>query len=211
MSDAPANAWYHRERYDDARRTWQVTCYLGDRFPDGEVAPVSGPEDLDGAVRLWHATTDEAGRPQLLVEAAAAPQAPDVWFVAIPHPRTDPPCFDLVAFATEDLPPGTVVDNPTFTAMPVRSRDQAAAIRWFPDTGVVDQVFVSKPLRRTQLATKLVYAASAYHQHQGWPGRLHSDGRRTHLGERFVAGLRHPSRVAPWTETAPPMDPDEDD
>jgi hypothetical protein len=68
-------------------------------------------------------------------------------------------------------------------------------------------VYVTPDLRRSQLATKLVYAASAYHQFQGWPGRLHSDGRRTKLWDRFTAGLRHPSRIAPWTGYSRPMDP----
>lgn len=204
---APTNAWYHREAYDDATGTWRVSCYLGDRFPDGEVAPIEGPDDLDGAFKLWHATTDPEGRPLLQVAEEAAPAAPDVWFVGIPHRDHDPPAFDLVAFRTDHVTPGRVIDNAAFMMLPVRTAEQVGAIRWFPSTAVVDQVFITQELRRSGLATKLIYAASAYHQHQGWGGRLHSDGRRTELGQRFVAGLRHPSRIAPWTGYSRPMDP----
>ena len=56
------------------------------------------------------------------------------------------------------------------------------------------------------MATAVIYAASAYHQLHGWPGRLHSDGRRTTLGEQLVAGLRHPDRIAPLETLMPPMD-----
>jgi hypothetical protein len=206
MSVTAGNAWYHREAYDEATGTWQVSCYLGDRFPDGEVAPVAGADDLAGAVRLWHARLDGDGRPVLQVAEQAAPQAPAVWYVAIPHHDHDPPTFDLVAFRTDHVAAETVIDDPTFMLLPVRAAEQVAAIRWWPSTAVVDQVYVTPDLRRSQLATKLVYAASAYHQLQGWPGRLHSDGRRTELGDRFTAGLRHPSRIAPWTGYSRPMD-----
>jgi hypothetical protein len=56
------------------------------------------------------------------------------------------------------------------------------------------------------LGTVLIYAAEALHQAQGWPGHLHGDGRRTDLGSRFAAGVRHPQRVAPLTDLMPDMD-----
>jgi hypothetical protein len=37
-----------------------------------------------------------------------------------------------------------------------------------------------------QLATLLRSSASAFHQPNGWPGALRSDGRRTDLGERSI-------------------------
>jgi hypothetical protein len=59
------------------------------------------------------------------------------------------------------------------------------------------------------VASALIYAASAYHQLHGWAGRLHSDGRRTSMGQQLVAGLRHPDRIAPLSTLMPPMDPTE--
>jgi hypothetical protein len=43
----------------------------------------------------------------------------------------------------------------------------------------------------------------------GWLGRLHSDGRRTALGEELVAGLRHPDRIAPLAYRMDPLDPED--
>ena len=56
------------------------------------------------------------------------------------------------------------------------------------------------------LGTVMIYSASAFHQAHGWAGVLHGDGRRTYVGDKFVAGLRHPQRYAPLVETQPPMD-----
>jgi hypothetical protein len=71
----------------------------------------------------------------------------------------------------------------------------------------VHQVYVGEAWRRRQVGTLLIYAASAFHQANGWPDRLHSDGRRTDLGQQFVAGLRHPDRIQPLSDRMPPMDP----
>jgi hypothetical protein len=57
------------------------------------------------------------------------------------------------------------------------------------------------------VAGALLYTASAFHQAQGWPGKLHGDGRRTALGQALLGGIRHAHRASPLTETMPPMDP----
>lgn len=82
--------------------------------------------------------------------------------------------------------------------------------RWWRNDAVVDQVYVSPDMRRSHLATHVIYAASAFHQLHGWPGRLHSDGRRTMLGEALVAEFRHPGRIAPLEKLLTPMDPPAD-
>jgi GNAT superfamily N-acetyltransferase len=115
----------------------------------------------------------------------------------------------IVAFCTGQLPDGTIIDNATYARLPVANSDQSAAIRWWADTAVVDEIYVQPAFRRTHLGTKLIYTASGFHQRHRWPDRLHSDGRRTSLGQRFVAGLRHPDRIASWTDVAADMDPPE--
>ena len=205
MDAAATNAWYVRHGRADAHVRWRVSCFHGPGHGDGEI--VDADADTGGALRLWTADVDGDGRLRLEVNPAAVPRSPATWFVLLDQRRGDPAAMALVAFATDDLPDGVVVDNATFMAMAVRSDQQVAAVQWEPDTAVARQVFVQPDWRRRQLATKMVYAASAYHQAQGWPGALHSDGRRTELGEEFTAGLRHPDRIAPWKERAEPMDP----
>lgn len=205
----PTNAWYLRDgRLND--RWWRTSCYFDDRFPDGhtvDVAEGADPGDLDGVAWLWHSGLDDDGRLAITVDADAAPGAPSLWYVHIDERTPEGEAVILVAFATGHLPDGTVIPNSVFVPMKVRSDQQAGAIRWWRDQAVVDQIFVRKDLRRAHVGSKIIYAASGLHQAHGWPGRLHSDGRRTDIGQRFVAGLRHPDRIAAWEEKMPPMDP----
>lgn len=198
------SAWYVRSEALTFGR-WRVRCHVDDRHPDGEVVADPGP--LDETFLLWDADLDGQGRPVLSVNPAVAPGAPAMWFVHLDERDADPPATALVAFATDDLPAGTVVSDPVFFHMPVRSDEQVAAIRWWHDEAVVDQVYVAEPMRRRHVGTVAIYAASAFHQFHGWPGRLHSDGRRTVLGEALVAGLRHPDRIAELGTLLSPMDP----
>jgi hypothetical protein len=210
------NAWYHRRGRD--RGWWLVDCHFDDRIPDGHTVAADTETaglgdlgdlgDLDDSPRIWSTAVDPAGRLRVTVDDWAAPGAPACWFVLLVPEGRERASATLVAYPTGHLDPGTVVSDAVFFGLPVRSSAQIAAIRWWRDDGCVDQVFVGPEHRRTHLATKIVYAASAVHQAHAWPGRLHSDGRRTDLGQRLVAGLRHPDRIAPWTARMPPMDPD---
>lgn len=197
-------AWYHREAALPGG-LWRVRCIVDDRHGDGEV--VDDPSGSEESFVLWRAGLDDEGRPYVRVDPEAVPGTPPLWFVQIPERDVDPWALTLVAFATDHLPPGTVVTDPVFFHLPVRSDEQVGALRWWPDEAVVDQVYVAPDHRRLHAATAIIYAASAFHQLNGWPGRLHSDGRRTTMGDQLVAGLRHPDRIAPLAKRMDPMDP----
>lgn len=197
------HAWYHRQEPLPGGR-WRVRCLFSDDHPDGTT--VEEPGDVAGRFEIWRADLDAAGRPRVRVNADAAPDAPTMWFVALPELDADDPAMTLVGYDGEVRPPGVVVPDAEFFHLPTRNDDQVGAIRWW-QRGVVDQVYVGERWRRRHVATALIYAASAYHQLHGWPGRLHSDGRRTTMGESLVAGLRHPDRIAPLDHALPPMDP----
>jgi hypothetical protein len=182
---------------------------MSDQHADGEV--VADPGDTSGVFELWRADLDERGRPRVLVNPVATPDAPMLWFVGLPERELQRPAMTLVGYEHEALPPGVVVPNTTFFSLPTRNDDQVGAIRWWPDEATVDQVYVGDRWRRRHVATALIYAASAYHQLHGWPGRLHSDGRRTAMGEQLAAGIRHPSRIAALDHLLPPMDPNRPD
>ncbi len=197
-------AWYQRQAALPGGR-WRVRCLFSDDHADGEV--VHGDEELPGRFELWHADLDADGRPCLLIAPAAAPDSPQMWFVGLPELKAERPAMTLVGYAHDAMHPGVVISDAVFFHLPTRNDDQVGAIRWWRDDAVVDQVFVGEAWRRRHVATALIYAASAYHQLHGWPGRLHSDGRRTSLGEQWVAGLRHPGRIAALERLMPPMDP----
>jgi hypothetical protein len=200
---AGTTAWYERCGVLPGGRH-RVRCWFGGDHPDGTV--VEDPGDTSGLFELWRADLDSEGRPRVWINPAAVPEAPDLWFVALPEFGLPRPAMTLVGFEDPVLPAGTVVGDGVFFHLPVRSADQAAAIRWWRDEAVVDQVFVGEAHRRRHAATLMIYAASAYHQMHGWPGRLHSDGRYTQLGQHLVAGLRHPDRIAELERLMPPMD-----
>lgn len=203
VPSAGTAAWYHRQgALPDGR--WQVRCLFSDDHPDGTA--VTDPGDTDGRFEIWRADLDQEKRPRLLVNPDAVPGAPAMWFVVLPE-RGPRPATTLVGYERDVLPPGTVIGDAVFFSLPVPNDDQVGAIRWWHEEAVVDQVYVSDAHRRRHVASALIYAASAYHQLHGWPGRLHSDGRRTTMGERLVAGLRHPHRIAPLAQVMPPMDP----
>jgi hypothetical protein len=120
------------------------------------------------------------------------------------------PAATLVAYAGEDFPAGTVIGAKEYATVHVSSEDQAGAVRWIRDRGLVHQIFVGAKWRRRHLGTLLLYVASAFHQANGWPGKLYGDGRRTEMGESFVSTLGHQHRIAPLSEVMPPMDPARD-
>lgn len=183
-----------------------VSGYVVDSGTDGGV--VARAELPPGAERLWATRESARGLLTIDLEHASIPEAPVLWFVIIPEPRASPPATNLVAFAGDQLEAGTVINNYMFATMGVENSAQAGAVRWYPQTGVVHQVYVAQEWRRKQVGTAVLYAASAFHQANGWPGNLHSDGRRTAIGELFVAGLRHPQRITARDAELPPMDED---
>lgn len=182
-----------------------MRCLFSDDHADGSI--VENPGDTTGCFEIWRADINDERRPRVLVNPEAAPGSPTIWFVALPELNGERPAMTLVGYEHDVLEPGVVVQNATFFHLPTRSRDQVGAIRWWRDEAVVDQVYVGENWRRRHVATALIYAASAYHQPHGWSGRLHSDGRRTSMGEHLVAGIRHPSRIAALDNLMPPMDP----
>jgi hypothetical protein len=198
--NAPSTGYTRERRLGNG--LWEVTARLDEAHPDG--AQVITPNR--DAVVLWSSEESSTGLIRIELADFATPQAPAVWFVSVPEPRATPSATNLVAFASDHKPPGTVVTKYQFATLGVSNDEQVAAVRWYPSTGLVHQVYVSAGWRRQQLGTHVLYAADAFHQANGWPGHLHGDGRRTQLGERLVAGLRHPARFKPLEKTMPPMD-----
>lgn len=170
---------------------------------DGEVV---GAGEV-GAGEDWVWRTSETGHGILGFEFAPrlAPDAPPLWFVHVDEPRAQRPAAHLVGFSSEHLPAGTIISRYRFATLGVHSDEQVGAVNWHR-SGVASQIFVARPWRRHQAAIALLLAADAFHQANAWPGFLHSDGRRTELGELMIGGLPYPQRISPLTETMPPMD-----
>jgi GNAT superfamily N-acetyltransferase len=81
------------------------------------------------------------------------------------------------------------------------------ALRWWPGSGLVHQIYVRPDHRRRGVAHKLVRAAFGLQAARGLPA-LHGDGRRTELGERWREALPETVavRMAAWSQRLPTMD-----
>ncbi|MCU1507755.1 MAG: N-acetyltransferase [Glaciihabitans sp.] len=181
---------------------WAMTCRLSDDHPDGSTV-----EHPDPARPLFWRTLESAeGLVRVEFAEFVTPEAPPVWFVYVDEPMANPPAAILVAYANDRMPAGTVISKHRFPTLGIHSNEQVAAVRWYPADGLIHQLYVTEKWRRQQLGTRILYAAGAFHIANRWNGKLHADGRRTDLGERFVAAAQKPERAAPLTETMPPMD-----
>lgn len=195
--------WYERQEALPGKR-WRVRALVDDAHADGEVVEDAG--DTSEMFELWSTTVDDDGHVVISVNPLANPETVSCWFVILEDRRAAEPTATLVAFATDHVPVGTVITDPEFFHLPVANRDQVAAVRWWTQTGAVDQIYVAEKWRGRDQARELIYHASAYHQHRGWPGRLHIDGRRTAMGQQALGARRHPTRIAPLEKLLAPLD-----
>jgi GNAT superfamily N-acetyltransferase len=202
--NAGPGVWYLVRGVLDSRLAL-ITAYADARHPDGHRSDAPSADATESPF-VWRTHQTDTGLLRIEVPDSSAPGAPALWFVFVDEPSVRPAAANLVAFATDHFPPGTVVSKFRFATTGVPNEAQAGAVRWYRN-GLVHQVFVSESWRRRHVGTVLLHAADAYHQASGWPGHLHGDGRRTRLGERFLATLRHPQRFAPLSDVMPPMDP----
>jgi GNAT superfamily N-acetyltransferase len=135
-----------------------------------------------------------------------APGSPPLWFAELPEPAATPPAVCLVAFSGHGVEPGRLLDRTALRRTGVRSADQLAAVRWYPGTGEVDQVYVAPDARRQGIGTAIILAAGVLTFPRGW-ARLWGDGQRTSEGESMRVTSVWSHRAAPLTHTAPPMTP----
>ncbi|CAB4610521.1 unannotated protein [freshwater metagenome] len=199
--------WHIREAPLPLGR-WRCRTIGDDTHDDSEV--VTGPIDTGDSFVYGYCDVDAMGRSVMHLNPVVIPDAPALWFVALPD-RTDPrPAMTLVGFATDHLPPGTIIGDPEFFSLPVDPTEQVGAISWWFEEGVVDQLFIAEQWRRHHLARLFTAAAQGFQVHNGWPPKLTSNGRRTALGEHLATRALFPDRYAPLEVLAPPMDPTPD-
>lgn len=187
----------------------------GDEWPDGarfEQGDGVASDDFESAAqsgRLLYTcepVTERSALMRITFSATAVPGAPELWFCLVEEPTATPPAANVVAYADNRQPPGTVVSAMQFSSMMNTFDGQVGAVRWYTEGGLVHQVYVAPERRRENIGSAIIYAAGAVHRAYEWQGLLHADGRRTTLGERFTAGLRHPQRVAQHDQVMPDMD-----
>ena len=190
----------------DPRRCFIVSST---RYPDGtrltlapDMARTQVGEDAICVITI----ADDLRVTGLEVTKRAAPKAPPMWFTEVRESSGRPPAVSLLAFTGHGQPTGTLVDESGLPPRTVTSADQLGAVRWYPASGEVDQIYVQPGWRRLGIGTALLTAAGSLSAAREWP-RLWGDGQRTQHGEDFrnAATWRH--RAAELTHLAPPMTP----
>lgn len=182
-----------------------------DRHPDG--ARVDLPADQaavqigDDAVCFAH-----YGDHELVAALELAPgtarKAPPLWFVEVRETSAHPPASNLIAFTGHGVAPGKLLDEVDVGSTGAASEDQLGALRWYPATGEIDQLYVAPKWRQHSIGTALVVLASMLSVARDWP-RCWADGQRTVLGEKFRNGIEWGHRAADLTHIAPPMTPED--
>ena len=196
--------WWARLRNTGPGATEQtlLSVMSGD-FPARTVVDLPGTQRPSGWVIAVR--SDDEGRVRAI--ETALPDAPLLWYVELPEPEAAPAATTLVAFSDDRHPEGTLLSAAQAAADGVSGAEQVAAFRWWPDSGLVHQVFVVPRHRRRGVGLNLGHVAFGL-QHSRGLRALHGDGYRTRLGEEFRRGLPAYGawRVAPWSHEVPPMD-----
>jgi GNAT superfamily N-acetyltransferase len=138
----------------------------------------------------------------------ADPGAPHLWYVEVAEPTAVPAATSLMAFSDDRQADGRVLGAAEARAAGIGGAGQVAAVRWWPGTGLVHQVYVDARHRGRGVARTLVQVAYALQAVRGLP-LVHGDGRRTELGEGWRQALPAAlaAQLAPLSEVLPPMTP----
>jgi len=199
--------WYARLREDagpGAPVRTTLVAVLSRDFPAGALVDLPGHRRPAG----WQlAVSVDAGGRIGAVEVNL-PQAPLLWYVELPEPDADPAATVLLAFSDSRYAEGRLLTEDEARAARIGADHQVAAVRWWPASGLVHQLYVAPAHRRRGVAGKLVQAAFGIQRARGLPD-LHGDGRRTDLGETFRRALPDYAawRLDPWSQRLPPMTP----
>ena len=209
-SGVPPAWWRCRALADDGSLRW-FAMVRSHRYADGETVelPDAAARRAVGQDADVTAHLEGTGR---VVRIDLTPRAgwtvPQLWFAELAEPRATPPAVTVVAFSGHDVAPASVLRNEHLRELGVTSADQVGAIRWYPVTGEVDQVYVAPDWRRRRVASTLAAVAGILNEVGGLP-RLWGDGQRTELGEQWRRTATWADRGAPLTHVAPPMTPDD--
>ena len=200
--------WQCRALRPDGRPAWLAVVW-STHLPDGERVELPEAEARavigDRTMCCAHYADDDTVA-SLDVTALCAPKAPPLWFAELAEPDAAPPAVSLVAFSGHDVQAGSLLDRSQLTDVQVTSGDQLAALRWYPATGEIDQVYVAPTSRRQTIGSAMFLAVGTLSLARDWP-RIWADGQRTAMGDRLRQASPFRHRTAELTNLAPPMTP----
>jgi GNAT superfamily N-acetyltransferase len=178
--------------------------------PDGTLVELGADVDFADWPEGWLAAAEYRadGEVARLEVAEHGTARPPLWFAEIRESAARPPAVNLLAYSGHGVAAGALLDRSALSNVAVTRDDQLAAVRWYPGTGEVDQVYVAPAWRRHGVGSALIAAAACLTGARGW-SRMWGDGQRTAIGEQFRNASTWRHRTAELTHVAPPMTPGE--
>jgi GNAT superfamily N-acetyltransferase len=131
----------------------------------------------------------------LAVPAHCVPKAPPLSWAERSDNDAHPPATVLEAIDATGARPDVLQAS--------GRTDPIGWVRWYPMTGLIDDIWVAPQLRRHGIATALLYAADVLSAARDWR-RLWADGQRSDLGDRLREGGVWRTRAADRTHVTPP-------
>lgn len=207
MRPAIGNWWFARVRGDGDQS--RLIAVQSDAHPDGTYVDLDAAQAADGLAGSICIVDLDDGQPRALVlNESVAPNAPSLWFAELRESSARPPATNLLAFSGHGQPAGRLLDDADLSNVTAGSDDQLGAVRWYPVSGVVNQIYVAPQWRRRGIGTALLTAAGVLSVARDWP-RLWGQGQRTALGEEFRNNANWRHRAEDLTHIAPPMTPED--
>ncbi|MDT4969951.1 MAG: hypothetical protein QOG22_94 [Pseudonocardiales bacterium] len=205
MRPGVGNWWFARVSGDGDHA--RLIAVQSDAHPDGTQVDLDAAEAAGGVAGSICTVELDDGKVRALVLAeSVAPNAPPLWFAEIRESSARPPATNLLAFSGHDQPAGCLLDDADLSNVNLGADDQLGAVRWYPVSGIVNQVYVAPEWRRRGIGTALITAAGVLSVARDW-SRLWGQGQRTALGEEFRNNANWWHRAEDLTHLAPPMTP----
>lgn len=209
LGDTDRAGWWQCRAVDSDRVGVWFAVVWSSRHPDGtriELLEAAAAEVV-GSDAVCTARYGEGGSVVALeVGTRGAPKAPLLWFAEIRESTASPPAVNLVAFSGHGVAHGSLLDSVALREVEVASADQLGAVRWYPATGEVDQIYVNPQWRRRTVAGALIAGGTTLSLARGWK-RFWGDGQRTDMGDQLRAASPWRHRAAELTVRSPPMTP----
>jgi GNAT superfamily N-acetyltransferase len=203
--------WYLRVTNHDGSPS-RLLAIESSRMPDAAVETVTEADFDDSMVIGWRCQVGfHGGRPANITMAPdLVAKAPDLWFCEFHEDEATPPtAVHLIVFTGHNQPAGALLDHAAVSTAGISYDTQLAAMRFYPATGELHQMYVQPAWRRYGIGRTLIYATGALSIAHGWP-RIWAGGLRTEQGEQFrQSSPVWVTRSSDLTETAPPMTPGE--
>jgi GNAT superfamily N-acetyltransferase len=179
-------AWFARLLATDGSLS-RVLGVESERYPDDSIQDFREGTVDDELLAGWRTQVRfTAGRPTHLdFPPDLLAKAPPLWFVEYHEDEATPPnAAHLIIFTAHEQETGRLLDRASFELLGIPYPRQLAAMRWYPATGRLHQMYVQPAWRRLGLGTVLIYATGTLSVAHGWP-RVWAKGPRTEMGEKL--------------------------